>query len=440
MARFLTIIRQKLNILSCCAFCISFLIFTSACTNSDYSSSNTGSISFSVEWRSAPTIKGVAGPTVTRALDCGAAGVTLVEAEIYDENDSYLTSGGPWLCSAHAGTIENVPEGTNRKVVVLGSDYNNNVIYRGEKTGITVIAGQTTNAGIIIVQPHYLSMLPDTGQVQSYTDTFGEDSDYTINPPSYTDNADGTITDNVTGLIWQKEDDDTQHIWDDAVSYCNDLSIAGSSDWRLPSEKELMSIVNCDTYNPSINTTYFPGTNASPYWSSTVNVYLNTIWHVFFSNGSVNSMTTDSHNYVRCVRGQELSFGNFNDNGDGTVTDNNTGLMWQQSEGGQQTWEGAITYCEDLSLYDYTDWRLPNKNELNSIVDYEIYDPAIDTNFFPGVFASSPDGGALYYWSSTTLASDSSYAWNISFYTGMVASGYLKSNSGCYVRCVRAGR
>jgi len=201
-----------------------------------------------------------------------------------------------------------------------------------------------------------------------------------------------------------------------------------------------MSIVNCDTYNPSIDTTYFPGTNASPYWSSTVNVYLNTIWHVFFSNGSVNSMTTDSHNYVRCVRGQELSFGNFNDNGDGTVTDNNTGLMWQQSEGGQQTWEGAITYCEDLSLYDYTDWRLPNKNELNSIVDYEIYDPAIDTNFFPGVFASSPDGGALYYWSSTTLASDSSYAWNISFYTGMVASGYLKSNSGCYVRCVRAGR
>jgi len=428
MARFLTIIRQKLNILSCCAFCISFLIFTSACTNSDYSSSNTGSISFSVEWRSAPTIKGVAGPTVTRALDCGAAGVTLVEAEIYDENDSYLTSGGPWLCSAHAGTIENVPEGTNRKVVVLGSDYNNNVIYRGEKTGITVIAGQTTNAGIIIVQPHYLSRLPDTGQTQSFTSTFGEDSDYTINPPSYTDNGDGTITDNVTGLIWQKEDDDITRIWDDAVTCCNDLTLAGYYDWRLPSKKELMSIVDWGTHTPSIDTTYFPGTNGSYYyWSSTTDAYDSSYaWPVHFMYGNVYSYVKSDNFYVRCVQGQELSFGNFNDNSNGTVTDINTGLMWQQGEGGQKAWEDAITYCEGSSLAGYTDWRLPNIKELESITDDSLHNPAIDTSFFPNAYAS-------YYWSST---GGSSYTWYVVFSNGYVSYG----NESSYVRCVRAGQ
>jgi len=77
--------------------------------------------------------------------------------------------------------------------------------------------------------------------------------------------------------------------------------------------------------------------------------------------------------------------GDFTDNGNGSVTDNNTGLMWQQGEGGQMMWEDAITYCEGLSLAGFTDWRLPNKNELNSIIDYEKRLPAIDTNFFPDV-------------------------------------------------------
>jgi len=86
--------------------------------------------------------------------------------------------------------------------------------------------------------------LPDTGQTGDYTTTFGEDSDYTINPPSYTDNGNGTITDNVTGLTWQKEDDNIERAWDNANTYCDDLTLGGYSDWRLPSDMELMSIVN----------------------------------------------------------------------------------------------------------------------------------------------------------------------------------------------------
>jgi hypothetical protein len=95
--------------------------------------------------------------------------------------------------------------------------------------------------------------LPDTGQTQSYTDTFGEDSDYSINPASYTDNGDGTVTDNVTGLMWQQEDDDTTRTWDEACSYCDELALAGYSDWRLASKKELMSIVDYGTYSQPFN-------------------------------------------------------------------------------------------------------------------------------------------------------------------------------------------
>lgn len=72
--------------------------------------------------------------------------------------------------------------------------------------------------------------LPDTGQTGDYTSVFGEDSDYTINPPSYTDNGDGTITDNNTGTMWQKTDDSVGRNWTDAVIYCENLSLAGNTD------------------------------------------------------------------------------------------------------------------------------------------------------------------------------------------------------------------
>ena len=123
--------------------------------------------------------------------------------------------------------------------------------------------------------------------------------------------------------------------------------------------------------------------------------------------------------------------GDFTNNGDGTVTDGNTGLMWQQAEAGSMNWEGAITCCEGLSLAGYTDWRLPNIKELRSIVDDRLYNPAIDTNYFPGVHAS-------YYWSSTTHARRSSPAWGVHFGDGGV---YDDSKTlGGYVRCVRGGQ
>lgn len=146
--------------------------------------------------------------------------------------------------------------------------------------------------------------IPDTGQTQSYTDVFGEDSDYLINPPSYTDNHDGTVTDNVTGLMWQQTDDDYFLNWYVAVSYCQYLTLAGYRDWRLPSKKELVSIVNYSLYYPAIDETYFPETNTSIYWTSTTFAhYAGSAWYVFFGDGSVNTVEKSYNTLTRCVRG-----------------------------------------------------------------------------------------------------------------------------------------
>ncbi len=89
------------------------------------------------------------------------------------------------------------------------------------------------------------------------------------------------------------------------------------------------------------------------------------------------------------------------DNGDGTVTDTGSGLMWQKATApGTYNWQEALSYCENLSLTGHSDWRLPNRNELHSLVDYSRYNPAIDPLLASNTVLSSN------YWSSATNALD----------------------------------
>jgi hypothetical protein len=112
-----------------------------------------------------------------------------------------------------------------------------------------------------------INLLPDTGQTGSYTSTFGEDNDYTINAPSYTNNGNGTITDNVTGLMWQQADGGEMTI-ENAQIYCDNLTLGGYTDWRLPNCHELFSILNHDKVNPAADTNYFTKTLAEYWWSN----------------------------------------------------------------------------------------------------------------------------------------------------------------------------
>ena len=94
------------------------------------------------------------------------------------------------------------------------------------------------------------------------------------------------------------------------------------------------------------------------------------------------------------------------------VTDSATGLEWQDDAVGTDiTWQDAIARCEALTLDAKSDWRLPNLNELTSIVDDTKSDPAIDTIVFDNTISN-------YYWSSTTNAGTTNVAWVVYFHYG----------------------
>lgn len=117
------------------------------------------------------------------------------------------------------------------------------------------------------------------------------------------------------------------------------------------------------------------------------------------------------------------------DNGNGAISDQGTQLMWQrQDDGTTRTWTAAITYCEDLILAGYTNWRLPTVTELYTISDLTIYNPAINTTYFTGAQAAG-------YWSSTTLPGVSTRALIVDFNNGSVS--YSDKTGMLYVRCVR---
>ena len=155
-------------------------------------------------------------------------------------------------------------------------------------------------------------------------------------------------------------------------------------------------------------------------------------WVVDFGDGSFSFSGKDYVMHVRCVRGGELEFGNFKDNSNGTVTDTLTGLMWQQGEQSDMTWDSALSYCEGLNFGGRADWRLPNIKELESITDDSRYNLAIDPTFFPNAYAN------YYYWSSTTNAGYPYDAWVVDFYYGYVHE-YVKIGS-MHFRCVCSGQ
>src|SRR5262249_38739794 len=146
------------------------------------------------------------------------------------------------------------------------------------------------------------------------------------------------------------------------------------------------------------------------------------------------------------------SEGRFTDDGDGTVMDTCTGLMWQKetadvdgdgqiSHGDVISWCDALAYCKDLNFAGHDDWRLPNVRELQSIVDYGSIIPAID----PVFSANDPVIGSLQsypYWTSTSLSDNhdnphvDDYAWHIDFLFGRISDEDLKINHEA-VRAVR---
>jgi len=123
----------------------------------------------------------------------------------------------------------------------------------------------------------------------------------------------------------------------------------------------------------------------------------------------------------------------FTDNGDGTVTDHNTELMWTKDADlcGTKNWWDATSYCWDLTLADHSDWSLSYISELNSLIDRNQLDPALPPD---NPFTNLKSG---YYWSSTTDVDDTNSAWDAVFGDGVASLG--DKGGGGYVWCVRGG-
>jgi len=285
----------------------------------------------------------------------------------------------------------------------------------------------------------FTNHLPDTGQSASFTNTKGEDADFEFHAPSCKDNGDGTITDNNTGLMWQKTDGG-EMTFESASAFCKSLTLGGHNDWRLPVSHELFGLNSFDNVNPALNTAIFTKTLAEYWWTSDVRADLSTnVWVVNAGGGigahpkaeTVSAGGTKKF-HLRAVRtnsATKLPDVHFKDNGDGTVTDNYTGLIWQKIQNNSTlTWEEALVYATGLSLAGKSDWRIPNIKELQSLNDEKLIKPSFNKSFFPNILSGN-------FWSSTSQVNSPSRAWDINVDYGIVS--YSEKSIKENVLCVR---
>ena len=266
---------------------------------------------------------------------------------------------------------------------------------------------------------------------------YGQDAQFQGNQPSYLDNGDGTVTDLNTGLMWQQNLPDAKYEWADCVTYADTSTLAGYTDWRLPTIKEIYSLmlfsgktgmneVDCIPY---INTDYFdfrfgnvvdPSERIIDAQYATSTIYKGTtmggnetMFGLNLVDGRIKGYPTFKTFEIRMVRGSTTyGVNDFVDNGDGTVTDNATGLMWDRD--GSSTgmnWHDALAYAQeknDENYLGYNDWRVPNAKELHSIVDYDrspsyTNSAAIDEVFnVPQITDEAGETDYPWYWTSTT--------------------------------------
>lgn len=300
---------------------------------------------------------------------------------------------------------------------------------------VVVDTGQTTFYDVLNEV-----LTPDLGE-----SFYGQDAQYVGVQPTYRDNSDGTVTDLNTGLMWQ-QDPGEKMTYDEAVTKANAFDLAGYTDWRLPTIKELYSLIKFTGIDPSgfdgnieglvpfIDTDYFEFRYGDPSLGeriidsqfATSSLYVgdtefgsgDLMFGVHFADGRIKGYPTGPMPgeedgklfFVLYVRGnEEYGKNNFVDNGDSTVTDLSTGLMWQKEDSKEgMNWESSLIHAENLNLSGYDDWRLPNAKEVQSIVDYSRSLSTHDSAAIDPIFQTTSiidEGGNKnypFYWTSTS--------------------------------------
>lgn len=364
----------------------------------------------------------------------------------------------------------------------------------------TTVSWSQADQNFLITSVGNASSLNDTGQTSCYDEQtgiacpsaglafHGQDAQHGPGRFSFTDNGDGTVSDNITGLLWQQSPDTDNNgvldvgdklSLDQALLYCEDLALADYSDWRLPGIKALYSLIDFSGVDPSsydgtdtsgllpfIDTSYFAFAygdtsageriidaqfaSSTEYVSTTGPNSSDTLFGVNFADGRIKGYglrvgpNVKTFN-VLCVRaGQGYGSNDLLDNGDGTISDRSTSLMWSQQDSGSDApaglnWEEALAWVEskNASAYlGYNDWRLPNAKELQGLVDYSRSPDTSGSAAIDPLFSSAEiineAGQADYpaYWAGTThvnMSANNSGAYGVYVSFGR-AMGYMDNN------------
>lgn len=308
--------------------------------------------------------------------------------------------------------------------------------------------------------------LPRTGQISCYDQDgnvidhpgTGQDGDLQAGAvwpiPRFVNNGDGTITDRLTGLMWLMNGNCLGKMsWQGAVEFihrinsddpgnsCEDLTVV-YKDWSLPSIWQLESLNNGQEQivGDWLNKQGFRSMRPGGYWSATTGPNPYSAWLFSFDSGEVRQRIKVDYLSVLLVRkagdaaAEVLSDAagskpdRFLDNGDGTVSDTETGLMWLQDGSclGQEPWQNALDAikafnqdpesfgCQNLTA-SHPDWSLPNRLEMHSLIDHQADLPALSPD-------SHLTGIQPWYWTSTNVISRSDHAYEVQMGTGDVLS------------------
>jgi hypothetical protein len=359
-------------------------------------------------------------------------------------------------------TVEN-EEATvkvNDTNVTSGEESQNILLNDGTNNITVLVTAEDSSEKIYTIKICKTVMdLYKSGQTISYAT--GDDGDLEIGKtwpsPRFTVNGDSTITDNLTGLIWSSQGSVNLYTWSEALS-------TATNDWRIPNIHEMRSLFNYG-YNGNlvtyldINFDYIYGaeywtsttssTNTSQAWTFCLDKSLNHRNSAKFKYNSLYSIKVKSSSmYIRktgqttcyknfdnyetiiaCIeddqtnpaycqdavrnQGVEWPSPRFTDNNNDTITDNLTGLMWQKApDSTLRNWTNALAYADDSILAGFSDWRLPNVIELQTLTDANNSYPAIPTEH---LFTNVQNIG---YWTSTTSSANTDNAFMVSIATG----------------------
>ncbi|MCP4353954.1 MAG: DUF1566 domain-containing protein, partial [Desulfobacterales bacterium] len=251
--------------------------------------------------KSGVDIFGVTGTVIESSGDAAAGDV------LTGKTFSNAGAAGVSGTMADNGAVSMTP-GTSAQTVTAGY-HNGSGTVAGDadlavgniKSGVDIfgVTGTATAAA-------YPALVPKTGQTTSYrTEDDGNIQKGVAWPARFTNNGDGTVTDNLTGLMWIQNPDETLRNWDAAISYCNALTTAGYTDWHLSNQMELISLIDISQYNPALPAGHpFSGLRADTYWSGSTSADdTSSARSVNLYNGAMGSATKTGTFYVLPVRG-----------------------------------------------------------------------------------------------------------------------------------------